>query len=137
MKSTLRPVALLAIGLLVVTACQPSASGSPADSGSAASAGGSSGELTGEVRVSGSSTVLPISNLVFEAFAGMHSEVTGFVDGPGTGDGFALFCNDEIDVADASRPISEEEVGQLRRSRRGVCRAENRDRWHRGHHIGP
>lgn len=108
MKSTPRPVALLAIALLVLTACQSSASGSPADSGSAAS----SGELTGEVKVSGSSTVLPISNLVFEAFAGLHDGVTGFVDGPGTGDGFALFCNDEIDIADASRPISEEEAGQ-------------------------
>src|SRR5690606_32782381 len=32
------------------------------------------------------------------------------VDGPGTGDGFALFCDGEIDIADASRPIKDEEV---------------------------
>ena len=30
--------------------------------------------------------------------------------GPGTGDGFELFCNGETDIADASRPIDEEEV---------------------------
>ena len=32
------------------------------------------------------------------------------VDGPGTGDGFALFCDGETDIADASRPIKEEEI---------------------------
>ena len=32
------------------------------------------------------------------------------VEGPGTGDGFAQFCAGELDIADASRPISDEEV---------------------------
>jgi phosphate transport system substrate-binding protein len=32
------------------------------------------------------------------------------VEGPGTGDGFELFCNGETDVSDASRPIEEEEI---------------------------
>ncbi len=32
------------------------------------------------------------------------------VDGPGTGDGFALFCNGEIDIADASRAIKDAEA---------------------------
>ena len=32
------------------------------------------------------------------------------VEGPGTGDGFQLFCAGEADITDASRPISEEEV---------------------------
>jgi phosphate transport system substrate-binding protein len=31
------------------------------------------------------------------------------VDGPGTGDGFALFCQGETDISDASRPIKDEE----------------------------
>jgi phosphate transport system substrate-binding protein len=31
------------------------------------------------------------------------------VEGPGTGDGFELFCNGETDVADASRPIDQED----------------------------
>ena len=38
------------------------------------------------------------------------------VEGPGTGDGFAQFCAGETDIADASRPISDEEVaGRARR----------------------
>ena len=32
------------------------------------------------------------------------------VDGPGTGDGFELFCDGETDISDASRPIKEEEA---------------------------
>jgi phosphate transport system substrate-binding protein len=32
------------------------------------------------------------------------------VDGPGTGDGFQLFCAGDIDISDASRAIEEEEV---------------------------
>lgn len=112
MSSSVRAAALVVIGLLAVAACQPSASDSPAQSDAPDGSAAPSGEaLSGDVQISGSSTVLPISNLVFEAFADAHSDVTGFVDGPGTGDGFALFCNDEIDIADASRAISEEEIG--------------------------
>jgi phosphate transport system substrate-binding protein len=106
-KSPLRPAALLFVGLLALSACQPSASESPGQSEAPASSGES---LSGEVQISGSSTVLPISNHVFEAFTGANADVTGFVDGPGTGDGFALFCNDEIDIADASRTISDDEA---------------------------
>jgi phosphate transport system substrate-binding protein len=32
------------------------------------------------------------------------------VDGPGTSDGFVLFCDGETDIQDASRPIEQEEV---------------------------
>ena len=35
---------------------------------------------------------------------------TTTVDGPGTGDGFELFCSGETDISDASRPIDEEEA---------------------------
>lgn len=69
------------------------------------------GELSGgKVVVSGSSTVQPISQLVAELFeeAGSKAQIT--VDGPGTGDGFKLFCKGETDVSDASRPIKAEEV---------------------------
>lgn len=62
------------------------------------------------VNVSGSSTVEPITSLVAERFAGENPDVEVRVDGPGTGDGFQLFCNDDTDISDASRPIDEEEV---------------------------
>ncbi len=68
-------------------------------------------DLSGSINISGSSTVLPISNLVAETFQAANAGVSISVDGPGTGDGFALFCTGDIDIADASRPIdSEEEV---------------------------
>jgi phosphate transport system substrate-binding protein len=62
------------------------------------------------IDISGSSTVEPISSRVAELFddAGNTTEIT--VDGPGTGDGFELFCDGETDISNASRPIRPEEV---------------------------
>ena len=76
------------------------------------SSGGTSGgveEVSGSVKVSGSSTVEPISAANAEKFSSINPEVQMSVDGPGTGDGFELFCNGETDVSDASRPIDPEE----------------------------
>jgi phosphate transport system substrate-binding protein len=76
--------------------------------------GGAAGDdgsgLTGSIFISGSSTVEPISSLVAELFAEENPDVEITVEGPGTGDGFELFCNGETDISDASRPIEEEEV---------------------------
>ena len=101
MNFPLRPAVALCASLLLLAACQPSVGGSPFESGY---------DLAGDIQVSGSSTVKPITSFVAEAFGAIHPNVTYFVDGPGTGDGFALFCNDETDVNDASRPISGEEI---------------------------
>lgn len=73
-------------------------------------AGGECTDVSGDVTISGSSTVEPISSLVAEQFSATNSGVGISVDGPGTGDGFELFCNGETDISDASRPIDEEEV---------------------------
>lgn len=109
-KSPLRPAALLFVGLLVLSACQSSASSSPTSSVPAGSAAPSGDDMTGDIEISGSSTVQPITSRVFEAFTALHPSVTGFVDGPGTGDGFALFCHGETDISDASRTIKDEEA---------------------------
>ena len=66
--------------------------------------------LSGEIAVSGSSTVEPISAAAASAFAEANPDVAITVEGPGTGDGFARFCAGETDISDASRPISAEEV---------------------------
>jgi phosphate transport system substrate-binding protein len=66
-------------------------------------------QLSGQVVVTGSSTVQPISSLVAETFSAENPGVTISVDGPGTGDGFAVFCSGEADITDASRPIRDEE----------------------------
>ncbi len=80
----------------------------------AAACGGGGGSanasLTGEIFISGSSTVEPISSLVAEFLAEEAPDVSVSVEGPGTGDGFELFCAGESDISDASRPIDEEEV---------------------------
>ena len=96
-------VAAVAALSLVASAC----------GGSSAGAGGQS-DLTGSIFVSGSSTVEPISSLVAELFVEENPDVEITVEGPGTGDGFELFCNGETDISDASRAISEEEIAAWR-----------------------
>ncbi len=76
--------------------------------GSGAAAGGDT--TAGTVDVSGSSTVAPISTRVAELFSAVNPNVVVNVDGPGTGDGFALFCEGATDISDASRPIKAEEL---------------------------
>ena len=75
-----------------------------------AQGGAEEGELSGAIVISGSSTVEPISIGVAEKFAEVAPNVDVSVDGPGTGDGFELFCKGEADIADASRAIKEEEA---------------------------
>jgi phosphate transport system substrate-binding protein len=66
---------------------------------------------TGNVFVSGSSTVEPISIRVGELAGELSGgELAVVVEGPGTGDGFKKFCSGESDVSDASRPIKESEA---------------------------
>jgi phosphate transport system substrate-binding protein len=94
-------------GAVLLAAC--SNTGSPAES-SAVSAGPSVAPVSGTLTISGSSTVQPITSLVAEDFQGLNPDIEYTVDGPGTGDGFALFCNGETDISDASRPIKDEEA---------------------------
>jgi phosphate transport system substrate-binding protein len=87
--------------VLVAAAC-----GSNAGSGGSSSSGAGA---SGKVVVSGSSTVQPISSLAAQEFSQQNQGISISVDGPGTTDGFALFCKGETDVQDASRPIKDEE----------------------------
>jgi phosphate transport system substrate-binding protein len=73
-------------------------------------------EVTGSLNISGSSTVEPITSLVAEKFRGENPDVEIAVNGPGTSDGFELFCNGETDVQDASRAIDEEEIAACEES---------------------
>ena len=70
------------------------------------------GEMSGTVVVSGSSTVEPISIAVAEQFSAENPDVNISVDGPGTGDGFELFCQGETDINDASSKVAEEQIAQ-------------------------
>ena len=48
--------------------------------------------VEGAVDITGSSTVEPLSTLTAEAFGAQNPDVAISVEGPGTGDGFARFC---------------------------------------------
>jgi phosphate transport system substrate-binding protein len=90
-------------------------------SGGSTSSGGSSAavalpevdpaSVTGDIIVAGSSTVFPLTERMAELFTddGYAGQIT--VDSIGTGGGFERFCvNAETDIANASRPINEEET---------------------------
>lgn len=70
---------------------------------------GGGGE-TLRIVISGSSTVEPIASDVAERFSDDRPEIAMDLSGPGTGDGFELFCAGETDVSNASRPIKDEEA---------------------------
>ena len=103
---------LLAFGLLAAACGDDDAADTTDDTeadGGAVAAGDCPAE-EGDVIISGSSTVEPITARVGELLEDCGSGVLATVDGPGTGDGFQLFCAGETDISDASRPISEEEM---------------------------
>lgn len=114
-----RFAALLLAFALVIAACggDDDASGGDGDDAAASGAAtdesdsaGGGGDLSGSIAVSGSSTVEPISAANAEKFSAANPGVAVSVNGPGTGDGFQLFCTGETDISDASRPIKDEEA---------------------------
>jgi phosphate transport system substrate-binding protein len=106
-RTGLRPaLAIALVATFVLVAC----SSNPARGDDATDAGNGGDGLSGDLVISGSSTVEPITSIVAEDFAEGNPDVEYSVDGPGTGDGFALFCAGETDISDASRAINEEEV---------------------------
>jgi phosphate transport system substrate-binding protein len=65
--------------------------------------------LSGRVVADGSSTVAPLASLAAERFRKVEPDVNVTVGVSGTGGGFERFCAGETDLANASRPIEEEE----------------------------
>ena len=94
-------LASAAILVLGVAAC-----GSDDDS---SSAGGGGEDLSGSIRIDGSSTVAPLTEAVAEEFMAENSGVRVTVGTSGTGGGFEKFCAGETDISDASRAIEPEE----------------------------
>src|SRR5689334_6592065 len=93
-----RPALLLAIAGALTLGCKKSDSNSPDASAK-------------PVTVDGSSTVYALTNAMIVEFTKETKgkvKVTGASSG--TGGGFKKFCNQEIDIAGASRPITAEEM---------------------------
>lgn len=97
-------VCLLAVSASVLIGCR-------GKDGKGAGGSGGGKSASGIVKVDGSSTVFPATQIVAETFqesvAGKYHVTVGI---SGTGGGFKKFCRGEIDIADASRPILAEEI---------------------------
>jgi phosphate transport system substrate-binding protein len=99
--------------LLAFAACGALALGAAAcgsdedENGGSGNSGG--GDLSGTIRIDGSSTVGPFAQAAQEAFQGENPGVRITVAQSGTGGGFEKFCAGETDISNASRPIDEEE----------------------------
>lgn len=94
-------VALMTAMLVLLAAC--------GDDGSAGE-DGPYGDLAGRINIDGSSTVYPVSQAMAEEFGLITRRVQIPVGISGTGGGFTKFCNGEIDIQDASRPIKSQEI---------------------------
>ena len=106
------PMVVASLSLVVaifVSGCDskpgPKAGSSKKSAGSGSKAAMAESTLKGEIKINGSSTVLPISNAIREMFIKVHPGVNIQVDGAGTGNGFKEFYAKSTDISDASRPI--------------------------------
>jgi phosphate transport system substrate-binding protein len=66
------------------------------------------------VKIDGSSTVFPITEAVAEEFQKANRDTKVTVGISGTGGGFKKFVRGEIDISDASRPISAKEMADAK-----------------------
>lgn len=66
--------------------------------------------VEGSISADGSSTVFPVTQAAAEEFSDIVDDVDITVDFSGTGGGFERFCEGDIDIQNASRPINPEEL---------------------------
>jgi phosphate transport system substrate-binding protein len=80
------------------------------------SSASSGGDLSGSIRIDGSSTVAPLTEAIAEEFQAENPGVKVTVGTAGTGGGFEKFCAGETDISDASREIEPEEVANCKKA---------------------
>jgi phosphate transport system substrate-binding protein len=97
---------LAVLGAVLILAIGATACGGSDDDTTGGSGGG---DLSGSIRIDGSSTVAPLTEAVAEQFMAENSDVRITVGTSGTGGGFEKFCAGETDISDASRAIEPEE----------------------------
>jgi len=102
-----KPIRILAVTALSgalafgVAACGDDSSSGGGDSGGS--------DLSGTIKIDGSSTVFPFAQAAAEQFKGANSGVNVSVGESGTGGGFEKFCAGETDISNASRPMKDDE----------------------------
>jgi phosphate transport system substrate-binding protein len=100
---SLRRSRVLVLVVLVAFAATLAACGSSDKTGSGST------DLSGTIKVDGSSTVGPLTLAAEELFTDDNSGVRIPVGTSGTGGGFKKFCKGETDMSDASRPIKDDD----------------------------
>jgi phosphate transport system substrate-binding protein len=136
---------LLAVGAAALLAVGIAACGSDDNEGGSSSSGGgaaasSDEQLSGNIRIDGSSTVFPFAQAAAELFSEEQPNVKVTVGEAGTGGGFEKFCAGETDISDASRPIKEDDdkeapacekagvkYGQVQIANDGIAVVTNKD----------
>lgn len=113
MKS-LKTVGLTAmIGtMLALAACGGNNESSPSNSSDSSKENGTE-QLSGQIKLDGSSTVYPIMEAIVEEYQAEQPNVKVSVASSGTGGGFKAFIAGETDFSNASRPIKDEEKTEL------------------------
>nr|WP_223836749.1 PstS family phosphate ABC transporter substrate-binding protein [Paenibacillus oceani] len=71
-------------------------------------------KLSGEIKIDGSSTVYPISQAVAEEFMKKNKDVKVTVGFAGSSAGIKKLLNKEIDIADASKLMKQEEIDAIK-----------------------
>ncbi|TXK35503.1 PstS family phosphate ABC transporter substrate-binding protein [Nonomuraea sp. C10] len=107
----LSAAATAAIVVALSAACGGTNTTPPAGEGTASAnaSQAAGGELSGQVKADGSSTVAPLTSAAAEFFAEEQPKINVTVGTSGTGGGFEKFCNGETDISNGSRPIKDEE----------------------------
>lgn len=108
-KLTLSTLALISLSMMV-TSCGGGAKHETESTDSTSN-------LSGDIKIDGSSTVYPITEAVAEEFKVGNPTVKVTVGLSGTGGGFKKFGRGEIDINDASRPMKSTEDS--------ICKANN------------
>ncbi|MCC6904928.1 MAG: phosphate ABC transporter substrate-binding protein [Anaerolineae bacterium] len=93
----------LAILVLALTGCQPVSSGSE-----------SGADSDRAIQNKGSDTLVNLALAWAESYREVRPEVSIAVTGGGTGTGIAALINGTVDIANASREMSEEEIAEAR-----------------------
>ena len=107
---------LLAFAACGMLALGVAACGDDDDDNGGGGGGGGGGDLSGSIRIDGSSTVGPFAQAAAEEFQGQNPGVKVTVGIAGTGGGFEKFCAGETDISDASRPIEDDEAAVCKKN---------------------
>jgi phosphate transport system substrate-binding protein len=134
---------LLVLAMMASLAFAVAACGDDDDDGGgggAAQGSSSQEDLSGTIRIDGSSTVFPFAQAAAELFSEEQPNVKVTVGEAGTGGGFEKFCAGETDISDASRPIKEDDdkeapacekagvkYGQVQIANDGIAVVTNKD----------